>query len=151
MMFFISKVQVKWMGSCPFHHRHPDTYTTLSHVLIWSQWAYFYRCHVWHQWCEVPLIHIGGLWFSSNMGASCLGYHKLANMWRFDGVVECLASKASITYARLETIMFHCGWCFTRTPNIVINCKLMFYFFVTLPYVLVLHYHGESITYYCSW
>jgi hypothetical protein len=75
----------------------------------------------------------------------------LANMWRFDGVVECLASKASITYARLETIMFHCGWCFTRTPNIVINCKLMFYFFVTLPYVLVLHYHGESITYYCSW
>ncbi len=79
--------------SCPFHHRDPNTHVALGDVPIWSQWAYFYGCHVWHQWCEIPLIHIDGVWFSSHRGASCLGYHELTNMRRLSGVVECPASK----------------------------------------------------------
>jgi len=71
---------------CPFHHKDPNTYVASSHVLIQSQYAYLYGCHVWHQQCEVPLIHINGVWFSSHKGASCLGYHKFANMWRFGGM-----------------------------------------------------------------
>jgi len=78
----------KWSecDSCPFHHKDPNTYATSSHVLIQSQYTYLYGCHIWHQRCEIPLIHINGVWFSSHKGASCLGYHKFANMWRFGGM-----------------------------------------------------------------
>ncbi len=114
--------------SCPFHHRDPNTYATLGHAPIGSQRAYFYGCHVWHQWCEVPLIHIDGVWFSSHRGANCLGYHKSTNMWRLGGMVECPVSKAFFTYARLETIMFHCGWCPTKTLSIAIRSTLIYIF-----------------------
>jgi hypothetical protein len=87
----------KWSewDSCPFHHRDPNTYTISGHALIRSRRAYFYGCHIWHQRCEVLLIHIDGVWFSLHMNVSCLGYHELANMWRLGGVVECPTSKAS--------------------------------------------------------
>ncbi len=61
-------------------------------------------------------------------GVSCLGYHKLVNMWKLGGVVECPIGKASCTYAKLEIIMFHFGWCPTRTPNIVVGCTLIYLF-----------------------
>ncbi len=120
----------KWgeWDSCHFHHRDLDTYVALGHAPIWSQQAYFYGCHIWHQCCEVLFIHIDGIWLSLHRGASCLGYHKLANMWRLGGVVECPIGKVSFTYAKLETIMFHCGWCPTRTLSIVVGCTLIFYF-----------------------
>ncbi len=114
--------------SCPFHHKDLDTYVASSYVPIRSQYVYFYGCHVWHQWCEVPFIHIDGVWFSSHRGASCLGYHKSTNMWRLGGVVECPIGKTSLAYAILETIMFHCGWCPTRASNIVVKCTLIFIF-----------------------
>jgi hypothetical protein len=57
-----------------------------------------------------------------------LSYHKLANMWKLGEVVECPMGKASLTYATLETIMFHYGWCPTGTSNIAISCALIFYF-----------------------
>ncbi len=89
-------------------------------------------------WHEISLIHIDGVWFSSHKGASCLGYHKSTNMWKLGGVVKCFVSKASFAYARLETIMFHYGWCPTRTPNITISCTLIFYF---LLHCLMLWYY----------
>jgi hypothetical protein len=55
-----------------------------------------------------------------------LGYHKLTNMWKLDGVVEGHAGKVSFAYATLETIMFHCTWCPIGTPSIVIGCRLIF-------------------------
>ncbi len=67
LMIFLF-LRCKWgewdLGS--FHHKDPNTYVTLGHASIWSQWAYFYGCHIWHQWCEVPPIHIDGVWFSSS-------------------------------------------------------------------------------------
>ncbi len=114
--------------SCPFHHKDLDTYAASSHASIWSQQVYFYGCHIWHQWCEIPLIHIDGIWFSSHRGANCLGYHELVNMWKLGGVVNCPTCKASLAYAKLETIMFQCGWCPTRILNISIGCTLIFYF-----------------------
>jgi hypothetical protein len=60
------------------------------------------------------------------MGASCLGYQKLATMWKLDGVVECCVGKASFAYATLKTIMFHYGWHPIGTPNIAIGCTLNF-------------------------
>ncbi len=116
-------------NSCPFHYRDLDTYIVASYVPIQSQRAYFYGCQVWYQQCEVPFIHIDDIWFSLHMGVSCLGYHKLTNMWRLGGVVECHVGKASLAYAKLETILFHYGWC------------------PTLFYVLVVCQHGDSITY----
>jgi hypothetical protein len=120
----------KWgeWDSCPFHHRDPGTYAISGHVLIWSQRIYFYGCHVWHERCEIPFIYIDGIWVSLHKGVSCLGYHELANMWRFGGMVECPVDKTSLTYARLKTIMFHCGWCPTRIPNIAVGCTLIFNF-----------------------
>jgi hypothetical protein len=114
--------------SCPFHHRDQDTYATLGHAPIWSQQAYFYVCHIWHQWCEIPFIHIDGVWFSSHKGGNCLVYHELANMWRLGGMVECPTSITSLAYARLDTIMFQHGWCPTQTPSITVGCTLIFYF-----------------------
>ncbi len=114
--------------SCPFHHKDLDTYVASSHALIQSQWAYLYGCHVWHQWCEVPLIHIDGVRSSSHKGVGCLDYYELANMWKLGGVVECHVGKASLTYVRLDTIMFHYGWCPTSTSSIAIGCTLAFYF-----------------------
>jgi hypothetical protein len=49
------------------------------------------------------------------------------NMWRLGGMVECPTSKAFLAYARLETNMFHCEWCPTRTLNIVVGWTLIFY------------------------
>jgi hypothetical protein len=97
----------KWgeWDSCPFHHRDPDTYVVLGHVLIWSQRIYFYGCHVWHEWCEIPLIYIDGIWVSLHKGVSCLGYHELVNMWKFGGMVECLVDKTFFTYVKLKTII----------------------------------------------
>jgi hypothetical protein len=114
--------------SCPFHLRDLDTYVASIHVPIWSQQAYFYGCHVRHQQCEVPLIHIDGIWLSSQR--NCLSYHKSANMWRLGRVVECPTGKTSFTYAKLETIMFHCGWCPTRTPSIAVGCTLILFFWL---------------------
>jgi mannitol-specific phosphotransferase system IIBC component len=57
-----------------------------------------------------------------------LGYHKSTNMWRLGGMVECPVSKAFFTYARLETIMFHCGWCPTKTLSIAIRSTLIYIF-----------------------
>jgi len=128
MIFLFPRCRWGEWDSCPFHHKDLDTYVVSSHALIWSQWAYFYGCHVWHQWCEIPLIHIDGIWSSSHKGASCLDYYELANMGKFGGVVECHVGKTSLTYARLETIMFHYGWCPTRTSSIAIGCTLIFYF-----------------------
>ncbi len=125
---FLGCMWGEW-DSCPFHRKDLDTYIVASHVPIWSQFASFYGCHVWHQWCEIPLIHIDDIWFSSRMGVSCLGYHKLTNMWRLGGVVECHVGKVSFAYAKLETILFHCGWCPTSS------------------YVLVLCWHGDFMTY----
>jgi hypothetical protein len=53
----------KWgeWDSNPFHNRDPDIYATLGYVLIQSQRAYFYGCHIWHQQREVPPIHIDGV------------------------------------------------------------------------------------------
>jgi len=138
---FISRMQMKWLGFMSCHHRDPETYKVSNHVAIQSQWAYFYGCHVWHQQCEIPPIHIDGAWFSSHKGASHLGYHKLANMWRFSGVVECHVGKASLTYTTLETIMFHCGCCPTRTSSIVVGCTLLFYF---LLHCLVFWYYVNT-------
>ncbi len=112
----------------PFHHTDTFTYSASNHAPIQSQWAYFYGCHIWHQHCEVPSIHIDGVWFSSHMGASCLGYHELANMWRLGGMVECPSGKTTFTYATLETIMFHYGWCFSKTLSSAIGCTLFFIF-----------------------
>jgi hypothetical protein len=117
MIFLFPRCRWGEWDSCPFHHKDLDTYVASSHALIWSQWAYFYGCHVWHQW-----------WSSSHKGASCLDYYELANMGKFGGVVECHVGKTSLTYARLETIMFHYGWCPTRTSSIAIGCTLIFYF-----------------------
>jgi len=58
----------------PFHHMDLDTCIALSHAPIRSQHAYFYGCHVWHQQCEVPPIHINGVWFSSHKGANMVWY-----------------------------------------------------------------------------
>ncbi len=124
---FLSCRWGEW-DSCLFHHRDLDTYATSCHVPIWSQWAYFYGWHIWHQWCEVPFIHIDGVWLSSHKGAICLGHHKSTNMWRLGGVIECTMGKTSFTCAKLETIMFHCGWCPIRTPSIAIGCTLIFIF-----------------------
>ncbi len=90
----------------PFHHWDTYTYTTSNHVPIWSQGVYFYGCHVWHQQCEVPPIHIDGVWFSSHRGAGCLGYHELANMWRLGGVVECHTSKLLLYMAHWKPSCF---------------------------------------------
>jgi hypothetical protein len=76
-------------------------------------------------------------------GANCLGYHELANMWRFGGMVECPTGKDSLTYARLETIMFHCGWCPIRTSSIVVGCTLIFYFL--LHYLMFWYYISMGI------
>jgi hypothetical protein len=38
----------------------------------------------------------------------------------------------------LETIMFHYGWCPTRTPSIAMGCTLIFYF---LLHCLVFWYY----------
>jgi hypothetical protein len=82
---------------------------------------------------------IDDIWFSSHMGASHLGHHELTNMWRFGGVVGCPTDKAPFAYATLETIMFHYGWCPTRTLNIRVGCILFFNFllhsFMFLYYV----------------
>jgi hypothetical protein len=126
--FLFSRCRWGEWDSYPFHHRDLNTYVASGHVPIWSQLAYFYGCHVWHQWFEVPFIHIDGVWISLHKGANCLGYHESANMWKFGGVVECPTSKDSFTYARLETIMFHCGWFPIRTLSIVVGCTLIFYF-----------------------
>jgi len=77
----------KWSewDSCPFHHRDLNTYATSSHVPIQSQRAYFYGCHIWHQQCEIPFIHINGVFIFIAQ--------KLINVWRLGGMVECLASK----------------------------------------------------------
>jgi hypothetical protein len=138
-------------NSCPFHHRDPNTYATSGHIPIWSQWAYFYGCHIWHQQCDVPLIHIDGVWFSLDKGTSCLGYHELANMWRLGGVVECHVGKASFAYAKLETIMFHCGWCPIGTLSIMLGCTLIFYFL--LHCLMFWYYVSMGIPYriYYSW
>jgi hypothetical protein len=82
--------------------------------------------------------HIDDVWFSSHMGASRLGYHKLANMWRFSGVVECHVGKDFFAYATLETITFHCGWCPIGTSSIAVGCTLIFYF---LLHCLVFWYY----------
>ncbi len=124
---FLGRRWGEW-DSCPFHHKDPDTYATSSHVPIWSQWVYFYGCLIWHLRCEIPLIHIDGVWFSSHRGASCLGYHESTNMWKLGGMVECHVGKASFAYVRLETIMFHCGWSPIRIPSIAVSYKLIFYF-----------------------
>jgi len=98
----------KWgeWDSSPCHYKDLDTYITLSHVTIRSQQAYFYGCHVWHQWCEVPPFHIDGVWFSLHKGASYLGYHESAIMWILGGVVECPMSKAFLTCATLKPSCF---------------------------------------------
>jgi len=131
MMFLISKMQVRQMDSCPFHHRDPDTYIASNLIPIQSQWVYFYGCHVWHQQCESKY-HLFTLmafdFHRTRVLYSCLGYYELTNMWRFGGVVWCLVGKAFLPYARLETIMSHCGWCPTRTLNIMVGCTLIFYF-----------------------
>jgi hypothetical protein len=120
----------KWSewDSCPYHHKDLETYRISSHASIRLQQAYFYGCHVWHQQCEIPPIHIYGVRFSSHRVASLLGYHKSANMWRFSEVVECHVGKSSLAYATLETIMFHYGWCPIGTSSIAVTCTLIFYF-----------------------
>ncbi len=141
--FLFSRCKWSEWDSCPFHYKDPNTYAISGHAPIWSQLAYFYGCHDWHQWCEVPFIHIDGVWFSLHKGANCLGYHELANMWRFGGMVECPTGKDSLTYARLETIMFHCGWCPIRTSSIVVGCTLIFYFL--LHYLMFWYYISMGI------
>jgi len=95
-LLFLRCMWSEW-DSSPFQHRDPDTYVASSHAPIWSQRAYFYGCHVWHQWCEVPPIHIDGVWFSLHKGANCLGY-----------------------------LMFHYKWCPIETLNITIGCTSIF-------------------------
>jgi hypothetical protein len=105
-LFLFPRCMWREWDSCPFHHRHRDTYTISSHAPIQSQRAYFYGCHIWYEQCGVPLIRIDGIWFSSNRGASCLGYHKSTYMWKLGGIVECHASKASLTYAKFKKSCF---------------------------------------------
>jgi hypothetical protein len=47
--FIFPRCMWREWDSCPFHHRHLDTYTISSHAPIQSQRAYFYGCHVWYE------------------------------------------------------------------------------------------------------
>jgi hypothetical protein len=128
MKFFISKMQVRWMGFMYFspwgfrHLRNLRPYSNLvtMGLFLWMphfgpmMWSTIYS----HWWRLISL----------HRGANCLDYHKSKNMWRFGGMVECPTCKVFFAYARLETIMFHCGWCPTITPNIVVGCSLISYF-----------------------
>jgi hypothetical protein len=106
-----------------FHHKDPNTYVAIGHALIRSQWAYFYGCHIWHQWCEVPPIHIDGAWFSSP---------KVPIVW----VITCenLMEWLRALWAKLLSYMPH--WkpsCFIvddphRNFEHCSGCTLIFYF-----------------------
>jgi hypothetical protein len=73
LMIFLF-IRCKWseweLG--PFHHMDPNTYTISSYAPIQSQHVYFYGCHIWHQRCEVPPIHIDGVFFIAH-GCQLLG------------------------------------------------------------------------------
>jgi len=137
----------KWTewDSSPIHHRDPNVYATWNHAPIRSQHgismdATFGTNDVKYH------VFIDGIRFPLDKGASRLGHHKLANMWKFGGVVGCLTNKVPFTYATLETIMFHYEWC----SSIKVGCTLSFFL---LHCLMFLYCVKMGIAYHisCSW
>jgi len=74
-----------------------------------------------HQWCKVSSIHIDGIWTSSNWDANCLNHHELANLQKFDGMVNSIMNEACGKHAQLEILVFYYGWCPTRSTGIMVG------------------------------
>jgi hypothetical protein len=60
-------------------------------------------------------------------------------------VVECLACKTSLAYARLENIMFHYGWCPIKTLGIMVGCTLIFFCCIILCFGTTLAWGFHNI------
>jgi len=52
-----------------------------------------FQCHLWHQWYEISLVHIDGVWCTLYQSAGCMDHYKPPNMQWFDGVVNSLKKK----------------------------------------------------------
>jgi len=89
-----------------------------------------YACHIWHHWCEIPSLHIDGIWVSLHKCVDCLGHHQLTNLQRFGGMVDSIMDQTCSIDIEMETIMFHCEWWFVRVTNIIMGFTMFCYIFI---------------------
>jgi hypothetical protein len=132
-MYFISRMQVKLMG---FRSHSPYVSIHLCNFRLGSNWVttrqFLWMPHLAPMRWSTNCSHWCMIWPSSHRGANHLGHHESTNMWKFGGVVRCLANKSRIANATLETILFHYGWCPTRILNIVVGYTLSNFIFGNL-------------------
>jgi len=86
-----------------------------------------YACHIWHHWCEIPPLHIDGIWVSLHKCANCLGHQQVTNLQRFGGMVDSIMDQTCSKKIAMETIMFHCEWWSIRVTNIIMGFNMSCY------------------------
>jgi hypothetical protein len=45
-------------------------------------------CHLWHQWCEIPFVHINKVWCTTHHNVGHIVHYKSLNMQQFNGMVK---------------------------------------------------------------
>jgi len=92
MMCFFLRSKGHWWDSSTIHQWEWNTRPIGINVHMRAQWGNFNGCNFWCQWCEVPPLHLNGVWFTSDQDPGCMDCHFMTNTKWFDRMVSPIKS-----------------------------------------------------------